>query len=157
IFLGAATMTVGSGGTVTMSGQEGSFFGTGTLVNQGTIDYTGGVQYDINPTFNNTGTLLVHNATVGIFGAVTQITGGTLTAGTWEVFTSGNVHSTLSILSAGSAITTIGRGATVVLKGPNSSFTNISGLTANQGSFSVLGGQTFATAGNFADSGNLTL
>jgi hypothetical protein len=152
----ALTLTIGSRGTMTMTGGGGSVFGTGTLANQGTLNFIGG-QYDISIPLNNTGTLQVHNTTVDIFDAVTQVSGGTLTAGKWEVFGTATVHSTLSITTAGSAITTIGGQATVELSGPNTSFTNIGGLTTNQGSFLILGGQTFTTAGDFTDSGKLTL
>jgi hypothetical protein len=106
---------------------------------------------------NNTGTVANRNATATISGAVTQISSGTLTGGKWEVFGSAKKPSTLTITTAGSSITTIGSKATVELSGLNSTFTNISGLITNQGSFSVLGGQTFTTAGSFTNSGKLTL
>jgi hypothetical protein len=156
--LGANTLTVGSKGTLTISGSAAqSFSGTGSIVNQGTISHTGTGNLTITQPLNNTGTLAVHNATVTISGAVTQVAGGTLTAGSWDVFGSSTVHSTLTITAANSSITTIGSQATVVLSGLNSTFTNISSLTTNQGSFRVLGGQTFTTTGNFTDSGRLTL
>src|SRR5262249_38697625 len=127
----------------------------------GTISYTGTGGLTIiqppNQPLNNTGTLAVHSATVTVSGPVTQIASGTLTAGKWEVFASSTVHSTLTITNAGSAITTIGSQATVELSGLNSTFTNISGLTTNQGSFIVASGRTFTTAGNWSNPGSLTL
>src|SRR5262249_51142092 len=134
-----------------------SFSGTGSIVNQGTISHTGTGNLTITQPLNNTGTLSDHRATFTVSGAVAQIAGGTLTAGNWDVFGSSTVHSTLTITAANSSITTIGSQATVVLSGLNSTFTNISGLTTNQGGFSVRGGQTFTTTRNFTDSGTLTL
>jgi hypothetical protein len=156
--LGANTLTIGSKGTINISGTSPqTFFGTGSIVNQGTINHTGSGALTITQPLNNTGTVANRNATATISGAVTQISSGTLTGGRWEVFGSAKNHSTLTITTAGSAITTIGGKASVELSGLNSSFTNISGLTTDQGSFSILAGQTFTTTGNFTDSGKLTL
>jgi hypothetical protein len=47
--------------------------------------------------------------------------------------------------------------ATIALQGPGASFSAISFLGSNQGSFSVLGGLTFTTAGSFTNTGSLTL
>jgi hypothetical protein len=45
----------------------------------------------------------------------------------------------------------------VTLSGLNTTFTNLAGVTTNQGSFSLLGGQSFTTTGSFTNSGKLTL
>jgi hypothetical protein len=155
--LGTNTLTIGSKGTLNVSGSSPQLLSTGSIVNQGTINHTGAGDLTITQPVNNTGTIQVRNATVTIGGAVPQISGGTLAAGKWEAFGTATKHATLSITSAGSAITTLGSGATVELSGPNSTFTNIGGLAANQGNFLVLGGQSFTTAGDFTDSGKLTL
>ena len=52
---------------------------------------------------------------------------------------------------------TIGPKASVTLSGPNTTFLGLAGLAANQGSFSLLGGRSFATTGSFTNSGKLTL
>ena len=52
---------------------------------------------------------------------------------------------------------TIGVSALVTLSGPNSSFSNLSGLSANQGTFKLSSSASFATAGNFTNSGSMTL
>jgi hypothetical protein len=155
--LGANALTIGSKGTLNVSGASTQVVSTGSIVNQGTISHTGAGTLTITQPLSNTGTLAVHSGTVAISGAVTQIAGGALTAGKWEVFGGATKPSTLTVTAAGSAITTLGSQATVALSGLNSTFTNISGLTTNQGAFSVLGGQTFTTTGGFTDAGNLTL
>jgi hypothetical protein len=135
-----------------LAGAAPKFNNAGTLTKTATANTTA-----IDVAFSNTGTLAVQDGTVSISGAVDQIANNTLSAGKWEVFGSSNVNSTLTITAAGETITTIGGSATVELSGLNTSFTNISGLTTNQGSFLVLGGQTFTTTGDFSNSGNLTL
>jgi hypothetical protein len=156
--LGANTLTIASTATLNVAGSAAqSFSGTGSLVNQGTISYTGTGGLTITQPLDNTGTLAVHNATVTVSGPVTQVSSGTLTAGKWEVFGSSTVHATLSITTAGSVITTIGSQATVELSGLDSTFNNVDGLATNQGSFIVAIGRTFTTAGNWSNSGNLTL
>jgi formylmethanofuran dehydrogenase subunit C len=105
---------------------------------------------------NNTGKLLVNTGTVVVSGAVTQVSGTTLTAGTWRANGSAKSAATLEITSAAN-FTTIGSQAIVTLNGPNSTFTNLAALTAVQGSFSLQGGQSFTTAGDLTNSGNLTL
>jgi hypothetical protein len=86
------------------------------------------------------------------------VSGTTLTAGAWTVTGSSKVHATLDITSAGS-LNTIGNGAQVTLDGLNTTFTNVSGLAtvAKGGSFSLVGGQSFTTAGALTDQGSLTL
>jgi hypothetical protein len=87
---------------------------------------------------------------------VTQANGSTLTAGSWSVFGTSAVHSTLTLSSAAN-FTTIGALAHVTLSGPNSAFPNIAPVATVQGSFSLLNAQSFTTAGNFTDSGQLIL
>jgi hypothetical protein len=65
---------------------------------------------------------------------------------------------TLDITSAGN-FTTIGGAAHVTLSGPNTTFSNLSGLAtiAKGGSFSLLGGQSFTTTGALTNNGSLTI
>jgi hypothetical protein len=48
-------------------------------------------------------------------------------------------------------------GVSVVLSGPFASFANLSALTTNEGSLSLLGGATLATTGSFTNMGSLSL
>jgi len=101
---------------------------------------------------NNTGEVQVQNGTLALRGAVTQlpVPGTTLTGGTWIV----NTNSTLNLVLGNNITTNQGN---VTLDGLLSNFTKINFLTTNQGSFSVLGGRNFTTAGNLANSGTLTV
>jgi hypothetical protein len=60
-------------------------------------------------------------------------------------------------ITSTSGLTTIGSKASVTVSGPNSAFTNLSALTTNQGTFNLLGGQSFTTSGAFTNSGTLVL
>jgi hypothetical protein len=138
-------------------------YGTGTFTNYGTLEKTGGTGFSTIgiSTLSNTGSLAVHSGTLTVTAPVTQITGSTLTAGSWSVFGSSTVPATLTIGSAGS-LTTIGAKAHVTLSGPNSTFTNIDGMDGlttirKGGSFSVRGGRAFTTAGGLSNAGSVIL
>jgi hypothetical protein len=132
--------------------------GSGEIINSGLLEKTGktgGSLIDSGIILDNSNRLEVHSGTLTVSGPVTQISGGVLTAGSWSVFGSANVVASLSIPNASFA--TIGLGASVTLSGVNSSFTNLSAVILNQGSFSLLGGQSYMTGGSFTNSGSLTL
>jgi hypothetical protein len=146
----------------TIGGPASTF--VGKFNNAGSMKKTKGTGTTIisTATFNNTGRLEVHTGTVDVNApTVSQVLGSTLTVGSWAAFGRANLAATLSIGSAGS-IDTIGTKASVTLSGPNSFFTNINGSSglANimaGGSFSVLGGQSFTTAGNLSNAGSVIL
>jgi hypothetical protein len=81
-----------------------------------------------------------------------------LTAGTWTVTAGPGGHAKLDIASAG-PLTTLVAGTSVTLNGPNAGFTNLRGLrTIDTGaSLSLLGAESFTTAGALTDKGNVTL
>jgi hypothetical protein len=133
--------------------------GSGTFLNAGLLTKTMGMGTStIGCALSNTGLVQVHTGTIDVTGNVAQVLGQQLTGGSWYVFGRGTVHSTLTIASAGT-LTTLGRGATVILIGPNTTFGNLSGL-ANilpGGSFQLFGGQSFTTTGPLTNSGSLFL
>src|SRR5262249_20772465 len=88
--------------------------------------------------------------TLAIPGGVFQVSGATLTGGTWEV--AGGA--TLNIQSAGNLTA---NEAVVILDGPGPVFTNLSALTTNASSLSVLSGTQFTTAGTLTNRGTLTV
>jgi hypothetical protein len=140
-------------GAIAQSG-GGTFLNAGTLVkSKGT-----GTSTFSPSTLSNTGTVVAASGTVDISATVTQVSGSTLTAGTWTVNGSPTVHATLEISSAGS-FSTIGSAAKVTLSGPNTSFTNLGGLTtiAKGGSFTLAGNQSFSTTGALTNGGSVTL
>jgi hypothetical protein len=134
--------------------------GYGTFTNAGTCEKTKGTGTSTisTTTFGNTGTVSVKTGTVDIAATVTQVSGGTLTGGSWTVLGSATVSSTLDITSAG-ALTDIGAGASVTLNGLNTTFSNLSGLSTITagGSFTLAGNQSFTTSGDLSNSGHLTL
>ena len=109
---------------------------------------------------NNTGTVEIRSGTFAFASSsfVQQISGTTLTGGTWNVF----ANSTLALQS----ITCPGGGANcalatnqanITLNGLGATFTNITGLTSNAGSLSVLGGRSFTTTSSLTNSGSVTV
>jgi hypothetical protein len=128
----------------------GTFNNLGTLTKSGLIGTT-----TIGGTFNNGGSVIVKVGTLNLSGGVGQVdpSGTTLTGGSWSVIGSG---ATLQFSAYGN-LKTIGTLAAVTLSSPTAVFTNLAGLTSNLGAFSLLGGITFTTAGDFNNSGTLTL
>jgi uncharacterized repeat protein (TIGR03803 family) len=157
----AATLDNAAGATFDLTGNGGvSQSGGGAFSNAGTLEKAGGTGTSTiaTTTLDNTGTVEVNTGTLVVSAAVTQVSGKTLTAGTWTVGGSAGAGATLKITSA-SRLTTIGTAAQVILDGPGTTFTNLSGLTtiSNGGSLSLLGGQSFTTARALTDKGGLTL
>jgi hypothetical protein len=150
---GGATFDLTGNGSVTESGG-------GTFSNAGTLEKTGGTGTSTIATtgLDNPGTVAVSSGTLDISATVTQVSGKTLTAGSWTVAGSSTVKSKLDITSAGS-FSTLGASAHVTLPGPNTTFNNLRGLhTIDHGaSFSLLGGQSFTTAGALTDKGDVIL
>jgi hypothetical protein len=165
IFQNGAVINNSAGATWDFQSDAGIVGATGTFNNAGTVKKTktkGSGPTKISPsTFNNTGRLEVHAGTVNVTATVSQVSGSTLTAGSWLAFGSATTPSTLTITLAGS-LTTIGTKASVTLSGLNSTFTNFNGAGGLNtilagGSFSVLGGQSFTTAGNLSNAGSVIL
>jgi hypothetical protein len=102
---------------------------------------------------NNNGMVQVQSGTMILYG-ITQMVDDILTGGSWRV----DSNSTLAMWVASnmSANITTNQGD-VTLNGIGSIFTSIDALADNQGSFSVLNGRDFTTAGNLSNSGLLTI
>jgi hypothetical protein len=104
-----------------------------------------------NVPFSNVGTVNAKSGTLSL-ASVAQDNGGTstLTAGTWDVFTS----STLTF-SSGDNLTT--NNGNITLDGSGSVFTNITNLATNNGTFTLKDGRSFTTVGAFTNAGGLTV
>ncbi len=135
----------------TLSG--GLTIGVSQFNNAGTVTKFGGSGNSFGGvmTFNNTGILDVAGGTLNINGPVTQVSGTTLTGGTWNAS-----NATLALNSA-PTLSTIGASASVKLDGSSSVFSSINSLADNQGAFTVTNGRNFAPAGDLANSGTLTV
>jgi hypothetical protein len=152
-----STLSNASKGVYDMEGSAANeCTGSGTLVNAGLFSETSSAGASIWTAFSNTGRVQVSSGTLEINATVAQDVGNTLSAGSWSVTGTMKSPATLEF-SYLPNLTTIGTKASVTLSGPNSTFTNLAGLATNQGSFSLLGGQSFTTPGSFSSAGNLTL
>ncbi|HEY8900390.1 MAG TPA: PEP-CTERM sorting domain-containing protein [Chthoniobacterales bacterium] len=132
--------------TIEQIGEVASAFNnTGTLIKSaGTGSSTIGVA------FSNSGTVSVQSGTLVVKAALAQVSGTTLTGGTWIV---GNL-ATLSLPTVGNIVTNKGD---VRLAGANSVFTNISTLANNQGAFRLSAGRSFTTVGSLTNSGTVSV
>jgi uncharacterized repeat protein (TIGR03803 family) len=156
-----AALSNASGATFDLTNDGGvGQSGGGTFSNAGTLEKTGGTGTSTisTTTLDNTGTVAVSSGTLDVAAAVPETSGSTLKAGHWKVVGSAAVAATLDITSAGN-FTTLGARATVTLNGPNTTLTNLSSLTTIKqgGRFTLLGGQSFTTAGVLTNNGNVTL
>ena len=124
----AGLMEAGAGGTLFLSGNFGQPF-------------TNRSEFRVN----DSGTI---NASRGI---ITNLVNGTLTGGTYRVFSTTTAATTLSF--GGDNITT--NAATVVLSGVNSVFADLGTLSDNRGSLSLLGLREFTTVGALSNEGTL--
>ena len=139
--------------TLSVSGGTNVINNAGILRKMGpdtiTLDSTlGGVR------LNNTGAVDIRNGVLNLNGPVTQVSGNTLTAGTWQVFPAG----TLGLGST--VIRTLGAAATVSMVGGNASFTAISGLNTNNGTILLTLGGAFTitpASGTLTNNGTIDL
>jgi hypothetical protein len=160
----SGTHTLTNGVIIQGSGQIG--VGLMGLVNNGTIDANGsaGILLDTNGTgLTNNGTLqagsgdLLHveggpfsNYSSGTLSGGTYISAGTLEID--EIGTTGGEITTLH----GANVTLNGASASFIDGGGHSVINNLNTIDSTS-SFSILGGFNFTTAGNFTNSGTLTV
>ena len=148
----------------------GQFFGFATLTNSGTIQDNSGNLFVLGP-LTNTGTIMTGGpggAFLGIEGsAFTNLSGGTLTGGTYIAQGSGNLFNILGIAINGDATVTTDA-ATLILDGQaaaidgavGGSFVSIATQLRNvapTGSLQLLNRANFADTGALADAGNVAL
>jgi uncharacterized repeat protein (TIGR03803 family) len=158
-----ATLSNAAGATFDLTDNGSvSQLGSGTLVNAGQVKKTmgNGTSYINCTTLNNTGTVAVSSGTLNIGATVSQLSGSTLTAGSWLVTSTAKVPATLVISPYQSIhVATIGSKAQVTLSGPNATFTNLASLDSvlAGGSLTLARSASFTTAGALVDDGGLTL
>jgi len=151
---GASYLLEGDGSLTEVS-DSGSATGQVSLVNTGLIDKTAGTgtsYLSVLGSMTNTGTIEADSGTIALDATlgISQLSGDTLTAGTWNVENGASLQfpSGTNIATNAASLTMSGAGATI---------TGISGLTSNSGSFSLLDGADFATASSLLNSGSLTV
>jgi hypothetical protein len=123
----------------------------GTFTNAGILKKSAGSGTSaINGFFSNLGTVEALSGTLALSSVMQQISGNTLTGGTWEVFDPATL-----ILNGGVNLTT--NDGNIVLDGPHAVFANISRLTTNGGSLSIQDGNNFTTVGDFNNVGSVNV
>ena len=164
--LGTGTTTFTNNGTIiaNISGvgmylQPGG--GTGDFTNNGTLQAVNGGQLVFSNAYSGT---LTNN---GVFdvesqskftvpaGALTNLSGTTLTGGTYSVNGNDNSSFLTTLSLGGGSIAT--NNATVILNGPHAVFNEINALANNAsgGSFTVSNGFNFTTAGALTNVGSI--
>jgi hypothetical protein len=151
------TLSISAKGTLNLTNDD-NLLGAGTVVNAGTFEKTGGTSTStIQPAFDDSngttnGKVSVTRGTLSFTGPVNQVSNGHLTAGSWSVT---NTTMVAALVLPGS-ISVIDPGVSVTLSGPYASFSNLSGLTSNNGSLSLLG-TVLTLTGGFTNTGTLTV
>ena len=128
---------------------DGYGYEEASLTNNGTISAdAGGQTLFVEGDITNAGIIeAVNGATLDLTGAnLSNFVSGVLTMGTYQV----NANSTMNINGS-----ILNNAATIILNGANTTFSAISSMTSNTGSFQLLNGASFNTVGNFSNSGNM--
>ncbi len=148
-----------------------------TFVNNGTVLKSGGTGNEthifdfgdgngIGGTFDNQGTVRVEAGEIqfhapGTSGyddiVVPQVSGTTLTGGTWIADASSSGLAIIDLQPAKTGIATIGADATVKLIGAGATFSQINNVTTVDGAFYVNGSRSFSLASGFTVSSTGTL
>jgi hypothetical protein len=129
---------------------DGSTAGGGVFINESFFAKTAGTGVStVNAPFDNRGSVKVRSGTLSL-PAVAQISGSTLTGGTWNV-----VDPATLVLNSGAPLTA--NNGNVTLDGPNAVFTNLNSLAANGGSLALLNGRALSTVADFSNTGTLTI
>ena len=130
---------------------DGYGYEDASLTNNGTIsaDVSGKTLF-VEANITNAGIIEASNgATLDLTAAnISNFASGVLTMGTYQV----NANSTMNINGS-----ILNNAATIILNGANTTFSAISSMTSNTGTFELKNGAKFTTAGNFTNSGTLSL
>ncbi len=146
---GTGTLIVQAGGSLYLYGGTVA----GTLSDAGSLTLGGGSAVTLTGNYTETGTLTVPDAAVlSVAGTFTNLAGGTLTGGTFQIVGALQLAGTLTATAA-----------TIVLDGPHAQVTDLAwndiltGLTANSGNLTVRSIPYFPIVGDFANTGSLTI
>ncbi|HEV3308984.1 MAG TPA: CARDB domain-containing protein, partial [Chloroflexota bacterium] len=135
------------------SGVSNAGGGQTAIDNAGTIEKTAGSGTSIiqaDGTLTNTGTIEADSGIISLSATIAQVSSNTLTGGTWNALGGSTIQ-----FPTGTSLTT--NQASVTLSGAGASIPALANLATNAGTFSVLGGATFTTAGNLSNTGTLTI
>jgi|HubBroStandDraft_1064217.scaffolds.fasta_scaffold00057_21 fibronectin-binding autotransporter adhesin len=151
----AASVTEEGGGQI-LNTSNGN---ANALANLTSITSAGSLTTDVNFTdagaFSNAGSLTILGGTTFQVGSLTQISGGSLTAGTYVL------DSNLDITGAAQTITTNAANLTLAggtIENTSNSTNALAGLAANTGKLTIAGDTAFTTtAASFSNTGTLTV
>lgn len=148
---GGGVVDLGTGGvlTVTQGTFTGVVQGAGMLVQENIAGGTNAAVV-LNGTQTFTGGVLVNHGSVTFNTTAPQHVGTSLNGGTWGVYNG----SALNFGGVNAINTNFGN---VTLSGVGSTFAKFDSLNNNQGSFSILNGRAFTTAGALSNAGTLTV
>jgi hypothetical protein len=164
----SATLTLGSAGSidtigsktnVILSGLNSTFTninganGLGKVLAGGSFSVLSGQSFTTTGNLDNAGSVILSRGMLTVTGTVAQLSGTSLTGGTWIVGPSSNLN-----FPSGSNITSLA-GANVTLNGLHSNFGALSNLSTigSTSSLTLSGGRSFATVGDLTNNGKLTL
>jgi hypothetical protein len=151
LFLSATNhVTITANGVWDIRSNAGIRGGSAAFANAGLLKKSAGSGSSaLSVPVSNTGTVEVDLGTLAPSNT-SQVSGTTLTAGTWQVFGGATLN-----LNNGADLTT--NNATIILDGANPVFTNIANLSANAGALALLDGAAFTRAERFSNTGTLTI
>ena len=134
--------------------------GQPSFSNDGTFNKSGaGTTTSIGVAFSNTGTVTVNSGTLSLTNALTNLSAGTLTGGTYRAVDGG---SGATFTSVGTAVSTIASTTTMELSGANSNMafagTNLAtSLVNNAGTLRIYNGRTFTMTNALNNTGTFEL
>jgi hypothetical protein len=150
VYTESGTLAVQAGGSVNLNGGGTA---DGSVRDAGTVTLAAGTTFTIGGSYTEMGTLIIPDlAMLTAAGTFTNLAGGMLTGGTYQV---------AGDLSLPAALTT--NAANLVLDGPDAQVTDLNGndllagLAANAGHLTIRNGGSLTTGGNFANSGTITV
>ena len=156
---GTAIWNNQAGATFTLHDAAGIYGATGSVFTNtagASFVHTESGSAQVQWAFSNAGSVEVQaGGTLTFQGPVAQDNGaGTLTGGSWIVDNGATL-----VFPGNPSFTTIGAGAAVALNGLTAVFTPANTIITNLGSFSLLGGQSFAVTpgSDFTNNGGLTV
>jgi len=149
----ASTINNTAGAVFNLITDDANISGKGKFTNAGTLEKTGGTKTStISLDLTNTGTVLVSSGTLAFTGAMTNISGTTISGGTFEADAGAK-------LSLGSA-SIVTDDATLILNGAGSEIQSVETTLKNigaGGALEVLGDRGYTTTNAIANSGTLQL
>ncbi len=136
------------------SGVDNPFGNQTAIVNEGTIEKTAGAGIStilVNGALSNTGIIEADSGTLALLAnSFSQISGTTLTGGTWNALDGANLDFPNETVFTSSA-------ANISLGGAGAEINPLIDWSSNSGSFSITGGATLTLDNDFANSGSLTI